>query len=86
MAWGAVDAINRHFNQSPQVPQGIGYRLIDASHNLGPEGKDYAPPNPPIDLSGTYLKSWGVSQPEGPPGTSGLALGSASAGASSRYP
>jgi ribose transport system substrate-binding protein len=60
MAWGAVDAMNRYFNKSPQVPQGIGYRLIDASHNLGPEGKDYAPPNPPIDLSGTYLKSWGV--------------------------
>jgi ribose transport system substrate-binding protein len=60
MAWGALDAMNRYFNQSPQVPQGIGYRVIDASHNLSPDGKDYAPPNPPIDLSGTYLKSWGV--------------------------
>jgi hypothetical protein len=60
MAWGAIDTINRYFNKSSQVPQGVGYRVIDASHNLSPEGKDYTPPNPPIDLSGTYLKSWGV--------------------------
>ena len=60
MAWGAIDTLNRYLNKSPLVPQGIGYRVIDAGHNLLPAGKDYAPPNPPIDLQGTYLKSWGV--------------------------
>ena len=60
MAWGGIDTMNRHFNKSQLVPEGIGYRVIDASHNLSPEGQDYSPPNPPIDLQGTYLKSWGV--------------------------
>ena len=61
MAWGALDTMNRYFNKSPLVPEGIGYRVIDASHNLSPEGKDYSPPNPPIDLRGVYLKSWGLN-------------------------
>lgn len=60
MAWGAVDTMNRLFNGQPPVPQGIGYRVIDANHNLSPEGQGYSPPNPPIDLEGTYLKSWGI--------------------------
>lgn len=60
MAWGAVDSLNRLFNGQPLVPQGIGYRVIDANHNLSPEGQGYSPPNPPIDLEGTYLKSWGI--------------------------
>ena len=52
---------NQHFNKSPLVPEGIGYRVIDASHNLSPEGKDYSPPKSLIDLQGIYLKSWGVN-------------------------
>jgi ribose transport system substrate-binding protein len=60
-AWGALDTVNRHLNASPLVPQGIGFRIIDASHNLSPKGEDYSPPNPPIDLKGTYFKSWGVN-------------------------
>lgn len=61
MAWGALDTMNRYFNKSPLVPEGIGYRVIDASHNLSPEGKDYSPPKSLIDLQGIYLKSWGVN-------------------------
>nr|WP_284507004.1 substrate-binding domain-containing protein [Caballeronia sp. GAFFF1] len=60
MAWAAIDTMNRFFNKSPIVPEGIGYRVIDANHNLSREGQDYSPPNPPIDLQGTYLRSWGV--------------------------
>jgi ribose transport system substrate-binding protein len=61
MAWGAVDTINRYLNKSPLVPQGVGFRAIDASHNLSPEGQDYNPPKSLIDLQGIYLKSWGVN-------------------------
>jgi ribose transport system substrate-binding protein len=57
MAWGALDTLNRYLNKSPLVPEGIGYRVIDASHNLSPDGKNYSAP---IDLRGIYLKSWGV--------------------------
>ena len=61
MAWGAIDTMNRYFNNSPLVPEGIGYRVIDASHNLSPEGEDYTPPKSLIDLQGIYLRSWGVN-------------------------
>jgi ribose transport system substrate-binding protein len=61
MAWGAIDTMNRYFNKSPLVPEGIGYRVIDDSHNLSPEGQDYTPPKSLIDLQGIYLKSWGVN-------------------------
>ncbi|MCO5066743.1 MAG: substrate-binding domain-containing protein [Rhizobiaceae bacterium] len=62
MAWGALDAINRKLNNQPQVPQGVGFRVIDANHNLSPAGQDYAPPASIIDLKAIYLKSWGISQ------------------------
>jgi ribose transport system substrate-binding protein len=57
IGWGLVDTMNRYFNKSPLVPEGIGFRLVDKSHNMPPAGTNYAPP---IDFESTYLKSWGV--------------------------
>lgn len=58
MAWGVVDTMNRYFNDSPLVAQGVGFRMVDIDHNMMPDGEDYAPP---IDFKQAYLDSWGVS-------------------------
>jgi ribose transport system substrate-binding protein len=61
LAWGAVDTMNRYFNHAPLAAEGVGFRVIDAGHNLSPDGQDYAPPASAFDLRAIYLKSWGVA-------------------------
>jgi ribose transport system substrate-binding protein len=55
MAWGAVDALNRYFNGKPLVPEGVGFRVIDKTHNMMAAGKDYATP---IDYQAKYKALW----------------------------
>jgi ribose transport system substrate-binding protein len=58
IGWGAIDAINRAFNNSPAVPEGIGYAAVDKAHNLPTTaGKDY---HSVIDFKSAYKKAWGV--------------------------
>ncbi|GAA1000204.1 sugar ABC transporter substrate-binding protein [Subtercola frigoramans] len=56
-AWGGIDAMNRYFNNVPQVPEGIGFRFVDVDHNMMPDGQDF---ESPIDYQTTYLTSWGL--------------------------
>jgi ribose transport system substrate-binding protein len=59
IAWATIDEINRVFNDEPLVPEGIGVRLVDATHNMPPEGEDYSSP---IDYESAYKKAWGLSK------------------------
>ena len=59
IAWATIDEINRLFNSKPLVPEGVGVRLVDATHNLPPKGKDY---QTPVDYASAYKKAWGLSQ------------------------
>jgi ribose transport system substrate-binding protein len=57
IAWATIDEINRIFNHQPLVPEGVGIRLVDATHNMPPAGQDY---DSPIDYAGAYKKAWGL--------------------------
>ena len=59
IAWATVDEINRLFSHKALVPEGVGVRLVDATHNMPPAGKDYTSP---IDYASAYKKAWGLSQ------------------------
>jgi ribose transport system substrate-binding protein len=58
IAWATIDEINRIFNHKPLVPEGIGIRLVDATHNMPPKGQDY---DSPIDYESAYRNAWGLS-------------------------
>lgn len=56
LGWGAVDNINRALNGQPTVPQGVGFRVVDAEHNLPEQvGSDY---RSPIDFKSAYRSAW----------------------------
>jgi hypothetical protein len=57
-AWGTVDEMNRYFNHSPLVPEGIDVRIAAKNHNMMPVGENYNPPA--STYQPIYLKSWGV--------------------------
>jgi ribose transport system substrate-binding protein len=56
MGWGAMDNVNRLLNDQETVPQGVGFRPVDKTHNL-PEkaGTSYISP---IDFKAAYEKLW----------------------------
>jgi ribose transport system substrate-binding protein len=54
VSWAAMDAINRHLNDSPQVSQGLGFRIIDKS-NVPAGGYESE-----FDYEAAYKKAWGV--------------------------
>jgi ribose transport system substrate-binding protein len=57
--WAAVDTLNSVFNHTKPVDSGIGWTLVDATHNLpASAGSDY---QPPIDYKAEYMRAWGVS-------------------------
>lgn len=55
--WAAVDTMNSVFNHTKPVPSGIGWTLIDSSHNLPSSG----PYQDPINFKAEYEKAWGVA-------------------------
>lgn len=57
LAYGAVDTLIRVFAGQPAVPEGLGYAVVDASHNLGAKGQEYTPS---VDFVSAYKSAWGV--------------------------
>jgi ribose transport system substrate-binding protein len=56
--WAAVDTLNSIFNHTAPVDSGIGWTLVDATHNLpSSPTADY---EPPINYQAEYKKAWGV--------------------------
>jgi ribose transport system substrate-binding protein len=43
--WSAADTLNRVFAGDPAVPEGLGFQLVDATHNLPASGAFVAPVN-----------------------------------------
>ena len=41
-----------------EAPEGVGVRLVDATHNMPPAGQDYTSP---VDFASGYKKAWGLS-------------------------
>ncbi|HTT85857.1 MAG TPA: hypothetical protein VMF60_00695, partial [Acidimicrobiales bacterium] len=56
--WAAVDTLNSIFLHQKPVDSGIGWTLVDATHNLPSDANaDY---EPPINYQAEYKKAWGV--------------------------
>jgi hypothetical protein len=56
-AWAAIDTMNSVFTHRPVYPSGIGWELVDATHNLPPNGVL----SPPYNFMAEYEKAWGVN-------------------------
>jgi ribose transport system substrate-binding protein len=54
--WAAVDSMNSLFQHEKPAYSGLGWQLVDATHNLPASG----PWQSPIDFKAAYLKAWGV--------------------------
>ncbi|GAC1445505.1 MAG: hypothetical protein NVSMB55_26990 [Mycobacteriales bacterium] len=54
--WAAVDAMNSIFAGSAPAFSGLGWQLVDRTHNLPANG----PFTPGIDFKAVYKKAWGV--------------------------
>ena len=54
--WSAVDSMNSLFRGEKPAFSGLGWQLVDATHNLPASG----PWVPPVDFKAVYEKAWGV--------------------------
>jgi ribose transport system substrate-binding protein len=54
--WSAVDTMNSLFRGEKPAFSGLGWQLVDATHNLPASG----PWQPPVDFKSVYEKAWGV--------------------------
>ena len=54
--WSAVDTVNSLFRGEKPAFSGLGWQLVDATHNLPASG----PWVPPVDFKSVYEKAWGV--------------------------
>ena len=55
--WAAVDTMNSVFLHQKPAVSGIGWTIVDTSHNMPAPGVDYTPP---INFKAEYKKAWGV--------------------------
>ena len=55
--WAGVDALVRVLNGEEVPPAGIGLQVIDADHNMPPEGQPFAY-EPAVDHAAAYSKLW----------------------------
>ena len=55
-AWAAVDTMNSLFIGKPASESGLGWQLVDKTHNLPPSGAFV----PTVDFKAAYKKAWGV--------------------------
>jgi len=56
--WAAIDAMNSAFNHKKTVPSGIGWELVDATHNLPASGNIV----PKQNFIAAFEKAWGVKK------------------------
>ena len=54
--WAAIDTLNSLFTKKPIADSGLGWQLVDKTHNLTPSG----PFVPKVDFKAAYKKAWGV--------------------------
>ena len=54
--WSAVDTMNSLFRHEAPAFSGLGWQLVDATHNLPTSGAW----TPPVDFKSVYKKAWGV--------------------------
>jgi ribose transport system substrate-binding protein len=54
--WAAVDTLNSLFRHEKPAYSGLGWQLVDATHNLPGSGPWVAP----VDFASIYKKAWGV--------------------------
>jgi ribose transport system substrate-binding protein len=54
--WSAVDSMNSVFRGEKPAFSGLGWQLVDATHNLPATGAW----KPPVDFKSVYKKAWGV--------------------------
>lgn len=55
--WASIDELNRAFAGKPPVSQGLGFQLMDSTHNLpSAKGQGYTPP---IKFQQAYKAAWG---------------------------
>jgi ribose transport system substrate-binding protein len=55
--WAAVDTLNSIFSGKPPADSGLGWQLVDKTHNIPASG----PFVPPVDFRASYKKAWGVA-------------------------
>jgi ribose transport system substrate-binding protein len=55
--WAAIDTMNSLFRHEKPAYSGLGWQLVDPTHNLPASG----PWVPPVDFKAIYKKAWGVS-------------------------
>ncbi len=56
LGWAAIDNVNRALSGQPTVPQGVGFRVVDSTHNLPEQpGNGYTTP---IDFKSAYEAAW----------------------------
>src|SRR3954451_10243266 len=55
--WAAVDTLNSLFQNKKPAFSGLGWQLVDKTHNLPASGGKV----PPVDFKSIYEKAWGVS-------------------------
>jgi ribose transport system substrate-binding protein len=58
VGWAAIDAMNSVFTHKPVYLSGIGWELVDATHNLPPSGVLV----PKENYEAAYEKAWGVKK------------------------
>jgi ribose transport system substrate-binding protein len=58
VGWAAIDALNSYFTHKPVYPSGIGWELVDATHNLPANGNLV----PKENFEAAYLKAWGIKK------------------------
>ncbi|MDT3446330.1 MULTISPECIES: substrate-binding domain-containing protein [unclassified Pseudofrankia] len=66
VGWQTIDELNRIFNNSPLVDEGMGLQAIDATHNLPAvttfyDGNVDAKGLPRQDYEANFLRIWGVN-------------------------
>ncbi|MDQ1704644.1 MAG: ribose transport system substrate-binding protein [Frankiaceae bacterium] len=54
--WAAVDTMNSLFQHKTPAYSGLGWQLVDGTHNLPASGAWV----PPVDFKAIYAKAWGV--------------------------
>jgi ribose transport system substrate-binding protein len=58
VGWAAIDTMNSLFTHKPVYPSGIGWQLVDATHNLPANGNLV----PKENYIAAYEKAWGVKK------------------------